>query len=241
MVANAAIVPAGSNESISVYVTDQANAILDVNGYFGQPGSPGALSFYPIAPCRVADTCSAAGPFGGPELDARSTRSFAIPAGGCNIATTAAAYSMNMTVVPDGPLSYLTAWPTGSAQPNVSTLNSFDGAVVANAAIVPAGASGAVSVSVTDPTHVILDNQRLFRAVALHTTTAPPLLVGAMGPCGFDGQDGPLYFAPPSVMSTEAICVPGPLARSSCSSLGGCARPRRPPGLQTSEKKYRSP
>ena len=157
VVANAAIVPAGANESVSVFVTDPANAILDINGYFGQPGNAGALSFYPIAPCRVADTRNATGPFGGPELDARATRSFAIPAGGCNVPTTAAAYSMNVTVVPAGPLSYLTAWPTGSAQPVVSTLNSFGGAVVANAAIVPAGASGAVSIFVTNPTHVILD------------------------------------------------------------------------------------
>jgi hypothetical protein len=60
-------------------------------------------------------------------------------------------------VVPDGLLSYLTAWPTGSAQPFVSTLNSFDGSVVANAAIVPAGTDGAISVYVTDRTHVIID------------------------------------------------------------------------------------
>ena len=157
IVANAAIVPAGSNESVSVFVTDQANAILDINGYFGQPGNPGALSFYPIAPCRVADTRNAAGLFGGPKLDARATRSFAIPAGACNIPTTAAAYSMNVTVVPDGPLSYLTAWPTGSDQPFVSTLNALDGAIVANAAIVPAGPGGAISVYVTNRTHVVLD------------------------------------------------------------------------------------
>jgi hypothetical protein len=67
------------------------------------------------------------------------------------------AYSLNVTVVPDGPLFYLTAWPTGSAQPLVSTLNSFDGSVVANAAVVPAGTNGAISVFATNPTHVILD------------------------------------------------------------------------------------
>jgi hypothetical protein len=69
----------------------------------------------------------------------------------------AAAYSLNVTVVPEGPLYYLTTWPTGSSQPTVSTLNSFDGRVVANAAIVPAGTNGAISVYVTDPTQVILD------------------------------------------------------------------------------------
>ena len=34
----------------------------------------------------------------------------------------------------------------GAPQPNASTLNSFDGAVVANAAIVSAGTSGAINV-----------------------------------------------------------------------------------------------
>jgi erythromycin esterase len=157
VVANAAIVPAGANGSISVFVSNPTNVILDTNGYFGAEGSAGALSFYPVTPCRVADTRNAVGPFGGPEMAASSTRSFAIPAAGCGIPATAAAYSVNVTVVPDSVLSYLTTWPAGQAQPLVSTLNSFDGTVVANAALVPAGANGAISVFVTNPTHVILD------------------------------------------------------------------------------------
>ncbi len=84
-------------------------------------------------------------------------RSFGVPASGCNIPNTAQAYAMNVTVVPDGPLWYLTAWPAGAGQPNVSTLNSWDGSVVANAAIVPAGADGAISVYASGRTHVILD------------------------------------------------------------------------------------
>jgi len=36
VVANAAIVPAGANGAISIYVTDQAHVILDINGYFAQ-------------------------------------------------------------------------------------------------------------------------------------------------------------------------------------------------------------
>ena len=84
-------------------------------------------------------------------------RSFAVTASGCNIPATAAAFSLNVTVVPDGPLFYLTTWPAGSPQPFVSTLNSLGGRVVANAAIVPAGTGGAISVYVTNPTHVILD------------------------------------------------------------------------------------
>ena len=45
----------------------------------------------------------------------------------------------------------------GSPQPLVSTLNSWDGSVVANAAIVPAGTNGAISIYVTNNTHLILD------------------------------------------------------------------------------------
>ncbi len=157
VVANAALVPAGASGAISVYASNPTAVILDTNGYFAAPGSAGALSFYPVTPCRVADTRGEDGTFGGPKMEAGTARSFPIPTSGCGIPSTAAAYSVNVTVVPDGMLSYLTTWPTGASQPGVSTLNSWDGTVVANAAIVPAGTSGAISVYVTNRTHVILD------------------------------------------------------------------------------------
>ncbi len=157
VVANAALVPVGNDGSVSVYVSDPADVVLDINGYFGLPGNAGALSFYPVAPCRVVDTRYDDGPFGGPILEAGTARSFSIPSGGCGIPASAAAYSMNVTVVPNGMLPYLTAWPSGSPQPLVSTLNSFDGTVAANAALIPAGADGAVSIYVAGRTHVILD------------------------------------------------------------------------------------
>jgi hypothetical protein len=157
VVANAAVVPAGSNGTVSVFATASTQLVLDTSGYFGASGNPGALSFYPITPCRVADTRNPDGPFGGPILDAGPARWFTIPASACYVPTTAAAYSLNVTVVPDGPLAYLAVWPAGSPQPLVSTLNSVDGAVVANAAIVPAGVEGAITVYATGPTHVIVD------------------------------------------------------------------------------------
>ena len=157
IVANAALVPAGTNGSVSAFAEDTTDVILDTNGYFGAPGGTGGLNFYPVTPCRVADTRFGGPPFGGPEMGSQETRSFPIPASTCNIPSTAQAYALNVTVVPDGRLQYLTVWPAGSPQPLVSTLNSFDGSVVANAAIVPAGTDGAISVYVTDRTHVILD------------------------------------------------------------------------------------
>jgi hypothetical protein len=101
-----------------------------------------SLSFVPITPCRVADTRNPAGAFGGPTMSAGEIRNFVIPNSLCNIPSTAAAYALNVTVVPHGSLGYLTVWPAGQSQPLASTLNSTDGRVKANAAIVPAGAAG---------------------------------------------------------------------------------------------------
>jgi hypothetical protein len=65
-------------------------------------------------------------------------------------------------VVPQGALGYLSTWPTGEAQPVVSTLNAYNGQVVANAAIVPAGGIGSIDVYVTNTTDVVIDANGYF-------------------------------------------------------------------------------
>ena len=161
-------------------------------------GAKGPLRFIPVLPCRLVDTRNANGPFGGPKLGGGTSSSFVIPNSPCNIPPTAAAYSLNVTVVPDGQLGYLTIWPTGGAQPLVSTLNS-DGRVKANAAIVPAGDRGAVSVFATDPTHLILDIDGYFAPAP-----SPALDFYPVTPCriadtrqgsGFSGQLGPPFLS----------------------------------------------
>jgi hypothetical protein len=138
VIANAAIVPAGAAGAIDAYVTNDTDLVVDINGYFVPPAA-NTLQFYPLVPCRVLDTRNATGTFGGPSLAGGTSRSFPISASSCAVPAVAAAYAFNVTVVPQGPLEYLTAWPTGQPQPFVSTLNSLDGTVLANAAIVPAG------------------------------------------------------------------------------------------------------
>jgi hypothetical protein len=119
--------------------------------------TPSASCFVPVTPCRIADTRNPAGPFGGPGLPRQTSRDFAVPNGVCGIPSTAVAYSLNVAVVPSASLGFLTLWPAGQPQPLVATLNSIDGRVKSNAATVPAGLNGAVSVYVTDATDVILD------------------------------------------------------------------------------------
>jgi len=154
---NAAIVPAGANGDVSAFVTDQTDLVLDINGYFVPSSTAGALEFYPVIPCRIADTRNAVGPLGGPSLTSGGSRTFPIRTSSCGLPATAQAYSLNFAAVPNGPLGYLTAWPSGSSQPTVASLNAPTGTVVANAVIVPAGSNGSVDVYSTDATDLVID------------------------------------------------------------------------------------
>lgn len=100
---------------------------VETNGYFVSATDPSSLTFFPLPPCRVADTRNSVGPLGGPYMVAGQGRSFPVLSSNCNIPATAAAYSLNCTVVPWGTFGYLTTWPSGTRQPFVSTLNAPTG------------------------------------------------------------------------------------------------------------------
>ncbi len=161
VVANAAITPAGTGGAINIFVTDASDVVIDVNGYFAAPGASGLL-FYPVEPCRVLDTRLAPGLLGGPALDRRQSRSIPLNGTPCGASYQARAYALNATVVPATTLGYLTLWPSTTSMPFVSTLNSFDGTIVSNAAIVPSGAGNSISAFATDRTDLIIDMSGYF-------------------------------------------------------------------------------
>ena len=166
--ANAAIVPAGTNGAVNVFVSNTTDVVLDIDGYFAPP-SQSTLAFYPLTPCRVADTRDNTYPqgLGPPSLMGQQQRDLPIlnASTTCNIPSTAQAYSMNFTVVPHVPLGYLTVWPADQQQPNVSTLNAVTGTVVANAAIVPASkVNGDIDVFASNDTDLVVDINGYFAA-----------------------------------------------------------------------------
>jgi uncharacterized repeat protein (TIGR02543 family) len=154
-VANAAIVPAGTNGAIAVYPNNDTDLLIDINGYFAAQG-PNGLSLYAATPCRVLDTRNVGNgqPFQG---------NLAVNAAFSNCAppNNAEAFVFNATVVPPGGLGYLTLWPDGENQPVVSTLNAPDGSITSNMAIVPTN-NGAIDAYASALTQLLLDISSYF-------------------------------------------------------------------------------
>ena len=192
--ANAAIVPSGNGgAAVSVYASDTTDVVLDVNGYFSPP-KISSVAFYPVTPCRIADTRTDHG--GGGPITGGTTQDFqVIGVANCpGVPATATAYSLNFTAIPNGPLGYLTAWPAGGAQPTVSTLNDPTGTIVANAAIVARGVGGDISVFPTNTTNLLIDINGYFApagspgALSLYIATPCRVLDTRQGAGAFSGK-----------------------------------------------------
>jgi hypothetical protein len=150
------------------------------------------LIFVAMSPCRVVDTRNPNDTFGGPSLVGGQLpgRTFPIQSGNspCPVPFTAQAYSFNITVIPPGPLGFLTAGPTPiNMAPNITTLSS-PGTVVANAAIVPAGTNGAVDVYVSDNTDATIDINGYYVPTGLVTANGNDTAVG-QGALANEGAD----------------------------------------------------
>jgi len=195
--ANAAIVPAGGTGAVNVFASNTTDVVLDVNGYFTTPGSS-TLEFFPLTPCRVIDTRNGTGPLAGPALvGGAAGRDFPVETSSClSGVTAAAAYSFNVTVVPNPAgtqLGYLSVWPAGSSQPVVSTLNNLTATTVANAAIVPAGTGGDIDVFASNDTDLVVDINGYFAApgaggLSLYTTAPCRVLDTRNGNGAFNGS-----------------------------------------------------
>jgi hypothetical protein len=156
LTANAAIITVnpGVGESVSVFASDETDIAIDVTGYFaiGQL-DPGGLSLYTLPPCRILDTRP--GEFQG-------ERTIPVTTGNnCSVSGVAQAYVLNATVIPPGPLTYLTLWADGTPQPGSSTLNAEDGVTSSNMAIVQT-TNGSIDAFASQSTQLLLDISAYF-------------------------------------------------------------------------------
>jgi uncharacterized repeat protein (TIGR01451 family) len=228
---------AASPQVNNVSVSGGGSASASANDSTNINPPPVALRFVPVTPCRVADTRNPAGSFGGPRIAGGATRDFIIPNSACGVPVTAQTYSLNVAVVPAGPLGFLTLWPSGQGQPLASTLNSLDGRIKSNAAIVPAGAGGAVSVFASNATDVILDINGYF----VPATDPTALAFYPITPCRIaDTRNAPAPLGGPSLFGGQSRTFPIPSA-AGCNvpagaqawSLNFAAVPKGPLGFVT--------
>lgn len=159
VLANSVIVPASTDGSIDVFAFDRTDFIVDINGYFAPDDGANGLFYFPVTQCRISDSRNAASTFGGPIFADDSVRSIPVPASSCSgVPGNARGYSINATALPGGsPMPFLTLYPSGQARPNASILNAFQGQIVTNSAIIPAGPSGSIDVYAFRQTHIVLD------------------------------------------------------------------------------------
>lgn len=100
-------------------------------------------SFYTVTPCRVADTRNPQGPYGGPSLVSGVPRLFTF-GGQCGVPSTAAAVSLNITVVSPMASGHLTLYPGGEAPSQTSTINFKGNQTRANNAVLALSMDGVV-------------------------------------------------------------------------------------------------
>lgn len=170
------------------------------------------LRFVPLPPCRILETraeynfAGRTGVFGPPAFNPGETRIVPIRDSNlCPVPAAAKAYVVNVTAIPRAAgLGFATLWPAGTPRPDVWTIRSPDGQVVANSAIVQAGASGAIAAYVSDTTDLLLDISGYYTdsdAVPNYTfyPVTPCRLVDTRA--AYRPEAGP--FGPPSLLASQ--------------------------------------
>jgi hypothetical protein len=156
--------PAPASWSLPERVISKGEVLpSDVEAVEAVPTPP--LHFVGITPCRLVDTRGNGftGQYGPPALTQGVPRNFVLT-GRCGISATAQAVSLNVTVTNTQGPGFILIYPQGSAQPTVSTLNYVAGQTVANAAVVPLGTGGAITVIAgVSGTDLILDTNGDYR------------------------------------------------------------------------------
>jgi hypothetical protein len=141
-VANMVLAKVGSGGQVSIFNSFGAtHVIVDVVGYFSASGGV----FIPVSPQRIADSrfglgTGVNGPLGqGQSVNVAVGTVAPAPPG-------ATAAIVNVTSVDSTEQSFITVWPTGTAEPTASTLNPRVGVPVPNLAYLLLGTGGKLSI-----------------------------------------------------------------------------------------------
>jgi sortase (surface protein transpeptidase) len=117
---------------------------------------PGASQYVAITPFRLADTRPSEGAFGYTTVNAKTIRVNITGRNGVPANATAAV--VNLTLIDSAGPGFITAYPSGTALPTASNLNSdAAGRTIANLAHVKIGADGSIELMRTVTAHLAVD------------------------------------------------------------------------------------
>ncbi|MDU0314717.1 hypothetical protein RKE38_13545 [Phycicoccus sp. M110.8] len=201
---NLVVVAQGNAGSVAITVgAGSSHVVVDVVGYFPDPGDPPQASFHSLLPARLMDTRPA-----GTTVDGQAQAGGALAAGSERTlqvggrdgipASGVGAVVLNVTGVAPTAATFLTVWPTGQPRPSASNLNLRTGEVRPNLVIATVGTGGKVSFyNNSGSIHVVADVVGWFAAAGSSYTPMTPgrLLDTRAGGTTVDGQaagQGPL-------------------------------------------------
>ena len=147
-IANEAMVPVGSDGTISIFNSaGTVDVLVDVEGWVGIDTAAANGQTTTATPVRALDTRTTTG---GHKAPLGSSQSLTLPVEGVGQvpASGVAAVYANITAVPVGKAAgYLTAYPGGSSQPLASTVNFMSGVTTANLVLLAVSASGTITIT----------------------------------------------------------------------------------------------
>ena len=162
-----------------------------------------------VAPCRVADSRNGTG-FASIAAD----RIRVAMVGRCGVPPDATAVAVTVTATQAQAAGFLTAWPAGQPLPNASTVNYGASEDRANGAIVKLGTDGAIDVTASAPTGIIVDVNGWFRpATSASAGRYVPITAQRVFDSRAPGFARPLQpgetitLAPPAGVPSDAIAL----------------------------------
>ncbi|MBV8159382.1 MAG: PQQ-binding-like beta-propeller repeat protein, partial [Acidimicrobiia bacterium] len=129
------------------------HVIADVVGWYSDGSTAAGGRYTALNPSRILDTRTNNTPVGpNSSIDVEATGAGNVPSSGVT------AVVVNITAVDPTAVSYLTAYPTGTAPPLASNLNFGPGQIIPNLVVVELGTGGKFSIyNAQGFTHVVVD------------------------------------------------------------------------------------
>jgi hypothetical protein len=143
IVPNLVLAPVGAGGKVRLdNFAGTVDVVADVVGWF-DTGDPSGDGFVGVTPARLLDTRDGTGGIGG-RFASGDHRDLPVVGHG-NVPADATAVVLNVTAVDPGSYGFVTVWPSGSAMPLASSLNTAPGRTRPNLVVAKLGTNGAIS------------------------------------------------------------------------------------------------